>query len=233
MAWEKVKKNKGAGGIDGQSIDDYEENAQENIARLMNELQEKSYVPLPVRRVYIEKRGNTQEKRPLGIPAIHDRVCQQALKNRLEPILEACFNDCSYGYRSGKSTKDALGVIWKNIQDGDEWILDADLRDYFGTVNHELLVELIARKISDGRVLKLIKDMLEAGYIEQGKLFPTDKGTPQGGLCGARHNIYLHIRRKHLPIACKHYAQRVGQRDGTERAELCKVCRRCDYHGWK
>ena len=192
MAWNKVRQNKGAGGIDKQSIADYKENEEENLTKLMVELRDKKYTPLPVKRVYIEKRGNAKEKRPLGIPTIQDRVCQQALKSRLEPIMEPYFNECSYGYRSGKSPHDAMRNIWKNIQDGDEWIVDADLKDYFGSVNHELLVELIARKISDGRVLELIRSMLQAGYVEEGKLFPTEKGTPQGGVISPLFsNIYL------------------------------------------
>ena len=110
----------------------------------------------------------------------------------MEPIFEKCFNKCSYGYRPERSTHTAMKKIWKDIQQGNEWIVDADLRDYFGTVNHELLINLIARKISDGKVLKLIRSMLVSGYVDQGNLFPTTKGTPQGSVISPLlSNIYL------------------------------------------
>jgi group II intron reverse transcriptase/maturase len=118
----------------------------------------------------------------LGIPAIYDRVCQQALLNRLEPIFESVFDDASFGYRRGRSTKDALRKIWKEIQSGSEWIVDADLRDFFGSVDHEKLLTLVAQKVADGRVLRLIKAMLKAGSYGKGQLFPSERGTPQGGV---------------------------------------------------
>jgi group II intron reverse transcriptase/maturase len=118
----------------------------------------------------------------LGIPAIYDRVCQQALLNRLEPIFEPIFDDASFGYRRGRSTKDALRKIWKEIQGGSEWIVDADLRDFFGSVDHEKLLTLVAQRVADGRVLRLIKAMLKAGSYGKGQLFPSERGTPQGGV---------------------------------------------------
>lgn len=165
LAWKKVKANKGAGGIDKETISTFAENKEQELKLLHEQLKCESYIPKPVKRVYIEKPGKV-EKRPLGIPAIRDRVCQQALKNRLEPIMEEHFNDCSFGYRPNRSQHQAMRKIWKDINEGNEWIVDADLRDYFGTVNHKLLVNLIARKVSDGRMLKLIKYMLKAGYME-------------------------------------------------------------------
>jgi len=107
---------------------------------------------------------------------------QQALLNRLEPIFEPIFDDASFGYRRGRSTKDALRKIWKEIQSGSEWIVDADLRDFFGSVDHEKLLTLVAQQIADGRVLRLIKAMLKAGSYGNGQLFPTERGTPQGGV---------------------------------------------------
>jgi RNA-directed DNA polymerase len=118
----------------------------------------------------------------LGIPAIYDRVCQQALLNRLEPIFEPLFDDASFGYRRGRSTKDALRKIWKEIQSGSEWIVDADLRDFFGSVDHEKLLTLVAQRVADGRVLRLIKAMLKAGRYDKGQLCSTERGTPQGGV---------------------------------------------------
>ena len=118
----------------------------------------------------------------LGVPTIYDRVCQQALLNQLEPIFEPIFDDASFGYRRGRSTKNALRKIWKEIQSGSEWIVDADLRDFFGSVDHKKLLTLVAQRIADGRVLRLIQAMLKAGSYGKGQLFPTERGTPQGGV---------------------------------------------------
>ena len=112
---------------------------------------------MPVRQKLIPKAGQPGKFRPLGIPTIYDRVCQQALRNRLEPIFEAVFDDASFGYRPERSTKDALRKIWHEIESGHEWIVDADLSNFFGTVVHEKLVTLVAQRVSDGRVLRLIR----------------------------------------------------------------------------
>ena len=128
----------------------------------------------------------------LTVPTIYDRVCQQALLNRLEPIFEPVFDDASFGYRRGRSTKDALRKIWKEIQSGSEWIVDGDLRDFFGSVDHEKLLTLVAQRVADGRVLRLIQAMLKAGSYGKGQLFPTERGTPQGGVVSpALSNILL------------------------------------------
>jgi RNA-directed DNA polymerase len=118
----------------------------------------------------------------LGIPAIYDRVCQQALLNRLEPIFEPIFDEASFGYRRGRSTKDAMRKVWKEIGGGREWIVDGDLKDFFGSVDHEKLLTLVGRQVADGRVLRLIKAMLKAGSYGQGQLFPSERGTPQSGV---------------------------------------------------
>lgn len=192
LAWEKVKANKGSGGIDKVGIPAFGEAVEEELSKLHQELKEGTYQPLPVRRVNIPKRGKSKEKRPLGIPAIRDRVCQQALRNRLEPIFEPEFSECSYGYRPGRSTHDAMRKIYREIMAGYEWIVDADLRDFFGNVQHERLIDMIAEKISDGRVLQLIRQMLKAGYMEKGKKYSTSQGTPQGGVISPLFsNIYL------------------------------------------
>ncbi|HEX2714884.1 MAG TPA: group II intron reverse transcriptase/maturase [Candidatus Acidoferrales bacterium] len=182
MAWEKVKENRGSGGIDGQSLAAFEAQLGPQLARLQRELEEDTYQPQPVRQHPIPKRDKPGEYRMLGIPAIYDRVCQQALLNRLEPIFEPVFDDASFGYRRGRSTKDALRKIWKEIQSGSEWIVDADLRDFFGSVDHEKLLTLVAQQVADGRVLRLIKAMLKAGSYGNGQLFPSERGTPQGGV---------------------------------------------------
>jgi retron-type reverse transcriptase len=108
-------------------------------------------------------------------------VCQQALLQRLEPIFEPLFDDSSLGYRPGRSAKDELRKIWREIGAGAEWIVDADLKDYFGSVDHEKLMTLVAQRVADGRVLTLIERMLTAGYQEHGHLFPTSQGPPRDG----------------------------------------------------
>src|ERR1700756_3800076 len=182
MAWERVKANRGSGGVDGQTLEAFEAQLDQQLERLQRELKEDTYPPLPVRQHPIPKRDKPGEYRMLGIPAIYDRVCQQALLNRLEPIFEPLFDDASFGYRRGRSPKDALRKVWKEIQSGSEWIVDADLRDFFGSVDHEKLLTLVAQRVADGRVLRLIKGMLKAGSYSKGRLFPTERGTPQGGV---------------------------------------------------
>jgi len=182
MAWERVKANRGSGGVDGQTLEVFAEQLDKNLDRLQSELKEGLYQPQPVRQVQIPKMGKPGEFRGLGIPTIYDRVCQQALLNRMQPIFEPVFDEANYGYRRGRSTKDALRKVWKEIDSGREWIVDADLKDFFGSVNHEKLLTLVAQRIADGRVLRLIEAMLKAGSYEKGRLFPTERGTPQGGV---------------------------------------------------
>lgn len=182
MAWDRVRANRGSGGVDGQSIREFREQVDEQLNRLQTELMEQSYRPQPVRRVPIPKAGKPGEYRMLGIPSIYDRVCQQALLNRLEPIFEPVFDEANFGYRRGRSTHDALRKVWKEIQGGREWIVDADLKDFFGSVDHDKLLALVAQRVSDGRVLRLVEAMLRAGSYGQGQLFPSERGTPQGGV---------------------------------------------------
>ena len=182
MAWERVNANRGSGGIDGQTLEGFAEQLDKNLDRLQSELKEGTYRPQPVRQVQIPKMGKPGEFRGLGIPTIYDRVCQQALLNRLQPIFEPVFDDANYGYRQGRSTKDALRKVWKEIDSGSEWIVDADLKDFFGSVDHEKLLTLVAQQIADGGVLRLIEAMLKAGSYGKGRLFPTERGTPQGGV---------------------------------------------------
>jgi RNA-directed DNA polymerase len=160
----------------------FAEQAEEQLERLGSELARNVYRPQPVRQVQIPKAGKPGEYRTLGIPLIYDRVCQQALLNRLEPIFEPVFDEASFGYRRGRSAHDALRKVWKEIKSGSEWIVDADLKDFFGSVEHEKLLTLVARQIADGRVLRLIEAMLKAGSDNKGHVLPTERGTPQGGV---------------------------------------------------
>jgi len=182
MAWERVRANGGAGGIDGQSIEEFEKVQDQELDRLHEALKSDDYRPLPVRQHLIPKPGQPGKYRPLGIPVIYDRVCQQAVVNRLEPIFEPVFDEANFGYRRGRSAKDALGKVWKELKAGCEWIVDADLRDFFGSVDHEKLMTLVAQRVADGRVLGLIESMLKAGCIAKGRRLPTEQGTPQGGV---------------------------------------------------
>src|SRR5712671_4218971 len=182
MAWENVKANRGSGGVDGQSLEEFAAQLDQQLGRLQRKLQEDTYQPQPVRQVQIPKAGKPGELRTLGVPTIFDRVCQQALLNRIEPIFEPVFDEANFGYRRGRSTKDAMRKVWKEIQSGREWIVDADLKDFFGSVDHAKLLTLVAQRIADGRVLRLIEAMLKAGSYGQGRLFPTERGTPQGGV---------------------------------------------------
>lgn len=167
MAWLRVKRNAGAGGVDGQSLADFERRLEEQLDRLHTELRDGKYQAQPVLQQLIPKSGQPGKYRPLGIPNIYDRVCQQALLNRLEPIFEPVFDEASFGYRRGRSTKDALRKIWKELAEGYEWIVDADLKNFFGTVEHEKLLALVGQRVSDSA---------------EGKRLETEQGTPQGGV---------------------------------------------------
>jgi group II intron reverse transcriptase/maturase len=182
MAWESVHANRGSGGVDGQSLSGFAKQLEQQLNRLQCELQGDSYQPQPVRQVQIPKAGKPGEYRTLGIPTIYDRVCQQALLNRLEPIFEPVFDEANFGYRRGRSTKDALRKVWKEIQSGSERIVDADLKDFFGSVDHEKFLTLVAQRVADSRVLRLIQAMLKAGSYGKGRLFPSERGAPQGAV---------------------------------------------------
>lgn len=182
LAWRKVKRNAGAAGVDGQTMEVFEVRLDEHLDRLQRELRDQTYEPQPVKQHLIPKAGQPGQFRPLGIPTIYDRVCQQALLNRLEPIFEPVFDDASFGYRRGRSTKHALRKVWREIADGNEWIVDADLKNFFGSVDHEKLLTLVNRRVSDGRVLRVIDQMLKAGCMAEGRRLETAQGTPQGGV---------------------------------------------------
>ena len=190
-AWERVRSNKGAGGVDRQSVAGFEREKEQHLRELHRLLREKRYKPLSLRRVYIPK-GNG-EKRPLGIPTIRDRVVQQALLNILEVIFEPTFHERSYGFRVNRSTHTALEHVVKSMQEGKEWVLEIDIRKYFDTVDHELLLEAVNEEVSDGSVLRLIRMFLESGVMEEGVGWKaTEEGTPQGGVISPLlANIYL------------------------------------------
>src|ERR1022692_132321 len=163
MAWEKVKANRGSGGVDGQNLEAFGAQLDSQLNRLHRELKEDAYQPQPVRQVQIPKAGKPGEFRTLGIPTIYDRGGQQALLNRMEPIFEPVLDEANFGYRRGRSTKDALRKVWKEIDGGQGGIGEGELQEFFGSVEHEKLLTLAAQRIADGRVLRLIEAMLKAG----------------------------------------------------------------------
>lgn len=192
-AWARVKENRGAGGVDRISIDRFECEHRRYLTVLHQRLAEGSYRPLPVRRVEIDKPGSTA-KRLLGIPAVVDRVCQQALRQVLEPIFEPTFSEVSFGFRPERSAHMAMRRIWGQMQEGGRWIVDADIADFFGTILHDRLVALVAERVADSKVLSLIRQILTAGVLRDGVYESTIAGTPQGGVISPlRSNIYLHV----------------------------------------
>lgn len=190
LAWSRVKKNRGSAGIDNVTIAAFELRKSYYLELLHRKLRDGTYQPHPVKRVEIEKSDGGVRK--LGIPTVLDRVVQQALIQRMEPIFEPQFLSCSFGYRRGRSPHDAMGKIWRELQAGDGWIVDADLRSYFDSIDQSKLVDLIAEQISDGRVLTLVWDMLRAGVIQDGYWQPTLTGVPQGAVVSPLwSNVYL------------------------------------------
>lgn len=190
-AWQKVKANHGSSGIDGVTIKDIEEEGVDEFLKgIQEELKGRKYRPSPARRVYIPKPNG--KLRPLSIPTIKDRVVQMALKLAIEPIFEADFEDNSYGYRPKRSAQQAALEIHKYLNWGLTKVIDADLEDCFGSIPHQELLDMIARRIVDGKVLHLIKLFLKAGVMEERQKKIDDRGTPQGGVISPLlANIYL------------------------------------------
>lgn len=191
-AYRKVKANGGASGIDGETFEEIETQGIEGyLAVLREELKSGNYQPKAVRRVYIPKANG--KERPLGIPTIRDRIVQTAFLLVLEPIFEADFTETSYGFRPKKSAHDAVKEVYKYLNWGCEEVYDVDLEKYFETVEHWKLMKLLARRISDGRILHVIKQWLSCGYVEEDQHRQSKRGTPQGGVISPLlANIYLH-----------------------------------------
>ncbi len=201
-AWSKVRENRGSAGIDGQTIEDIKQQGEEEFIKgIQQELKRKEYRPQPARRVYIPKADGT--KRPLSIPTTKDRVIQAALKIILEPIFEADFEDCSYGFRPNRSGQQAVQEIYKLLNYGYTKVIETDIEDCFGTIPHQDLMDMIAKRIVGGNILWLIRLFLKAGVMEEGGINRSDKGTPQGGVISPLlANIYLNnIDKEWKPIS--------------------------------
>lgn len=207
-AVKRAKANKGASGIDKMSTEQLEpylmEHKEEIIAKILN----KEYKPQPVRRVYIPKSNG--KLRPLGIPTVVDRVIQQSIAQRLEPIYEGIFSDNSYGFRPSRDCHTAMNKVLEYINEGYEWVIDLDIEKYFDTVNHDKLISILRENVNDSHTLHLVRKFLQAGIMEDGLVTPSTIGTPQGGpLSPILSNIYLDKFDKEL------------EQRGTA---LCEIC---------
>ena len=179
-AFNNVKKNKGKAGLDRVSIKQFEADLEKNIFNIHKELRTVVYNPAPVLRVYIPK--GRKGKRPLGIPIVRDRIIQQAFRQIIEPIFEKDFSDNSFGFRPGRSCHGAIKRVEEYKEQRYRYVLDADIKAFYDTIPHKLILDRLREKIADGWVLNSITKMLKAGVMEDGILYETDQGTPAGGV---------------------------------------------------
>ena len=181
-ACKAVKRNKGAAGVDRVPVGKYHANREKNLSYLMERLKTRGrYKSPPLRRVYIPK-GNTKVLRPLGIPTVDARVAQEVIRRLIEPIFETQFHDNSFGFRPGRNCHQAVERVLQYIKDGNQIVVDIDIKGFFDNIPHEVIMTMLRADIADGNILDIIESFLGSGLMEDGKLIPTTKGTPQGGV---------------------------------------------------
>jgi RNA-directed DNA polymerase len=223
---QKVVAKGGSAGIDNQSGSQVAKHREQTIQKLEQELRTNQYQPQAVKRVWIPKAGS-QEKRPLGVPTLRDRIVQGAVLQVIEPIYEQAFASQSYGFRPGKGCKGALRRVDELLKSGYHWVVDADLKGYFDTIPHEGLMERVGEKIADSRVLNLIKAILQAGVLDSMKGWqPSEQGSPQGAVISPLlSNIYLNgldWKMVHCGFEMVRYADDCAPR--AQRAEKAQQC---------
>ncbi|MDF9867275.1 RNA-directed DNA polymerase, partial [Bacilli bacterium PM5-3] len=189
-AFRKVVKNKGASGVDGIEVQDLKEYILGNKDEIVTSLRNRTYYPMPVKRVYIPKVNGKQ--RPLGIPTALDRTIQQAIAQPIQDIYEEVFSEFSYGFRSNRSCHDAINQALNYLNKGSEWIIDIDIEQFFDKVNHDKLIQILREQVNDSWTLNIIRKYLNAGVMDKGIVSSTNQGVPQGGpLSVVFSNIYL------------------------------------------
>ena len=181
-AFKAVRRNRGASGVDKVSVEMFEENLEANLAALKRELKQGTFVPKPLRRKWIPKDAKGKKLRPIGIPAVKDRVAQEVVRRLLEPIFEPLFHENSFGFRPGRSCHMAIERVLSYHEAGFHVTLDADIAGFFDNIPHKLIVDTVAEEVADGNILNLLKKFLAAGVMENGVFKPTTIGTPQGGV---------------------------------------------------
>lgn len=189
-AYKKVVENKGAGGVDGMKVEELGAYIKDNKDEIVQSIRNRTYMPKPVRRVYIPKDNGKQ--RPLGIPTVLDRVIQQAIAQPIIDIYEEIFSEFSYGFRPGRSCHDAIKQALEYLNEGYEWVIDIDIEQFFDKVNHDKLIQILREQVNDSTTLNLIRKYLKVGVMEKGLERATTSGVPQGGpLSVVLSNVYL------------------------------------------
>ena len=182
IAWRKVRANKGAHGLDRVTIRAFEKDAETHLKELQRKLMEDRFEPHPVRRVYIPKASNPKQKRPLGIPAVIDRVCQQAIYQVLSPLFEPDFSERSFGFRPGRKAHHAIATAIQDAREGFVCVVDADIASFFDRIDHEVVISRVSTRIADRRVIRLLQAFLKAAISDNGVISVPTEGTPQGGV---------------------------------------------------